>query len=594
MIANVTVTELNLNRDMETCMTHNNTLQIRTAIRQVFRGLCLAALALSLSCAAGCGKRKNAAKSVAPRNLLLITVDGLDTARMGCYQKLARTTTPVLDGLALAGILMEDARATSTISGPAHMAILSGQAVSGQATGADNALPQTLATLLQAQGFRTAAAVANPAVGRASGLNRGFELFDAQMPPSPRGDGLLLGDDPSHRAVRDAASVTRAAGDLLVSALTSAKQTLPGGKRSAWFLWVNYADALPPYRVTDKTLSEFFPDQRDAATAQIDNEIGKLFQVLEMADAKRDTLVVVAGGATAPHLAATAEVEGRVPLIIARKKALPSATRLKTAFAMNDLPATLTALLGARASRAWSQEQDHSAALLAGTEPSPRPVTCDNPLPALVFGAAAAPSPQDIADYLQLDEALRQPSPLTAEKAAVARRLSTAYPKSALLAGWQGVASLSAGDAQAAEQAFRRAGELAPDSVAWPNNLALALYAQNQVPQGLDLLDRLHEKHPGHQEVRNNLIRLLLFAGDKLLQAKVAVDALACYSRVIQIAPAAAAAYAGCGRAHAALGQREQALAAYRHSLKLDPRQRTVIQALKELEPQPAATGKEE
>ena len=537
------------------------------------------ALAFCVLTSAGCWRRKGAeAPSATPQNLLLITIDGLSAERMGCYNaQVRRTPTPVLDGLALAGVLAEHARATSMLSLPAHASLLSGLAsapLDGSA--------QTLALLLQAKGFRTAAVVASPALGTAAGLNRGFEIFDANLPPASRSDGLLLGD-PQYRPARDATAVTRAAGDLLVSALTSAKQA-KGGARPAWFLWINYADALPPYRVLNKKLADFFPDERDAAIASIDEELGKLFQVLEMADAKRDTLVVVAGGAPAPSFGSEAAAF-RVPLLLARKGTLPAGRRVKTALSLCDLPATLASLLHVKPAPAWRPEQDLSAALLSGAEPQERATPFENPLPAHVFGTPAVPTAQDAQAYLALSAALQKGAPLTPALAATARRLATAFPASELLTGWAGVAALSGGAAAEAETAFTGALRLRPDSIAWRNNLALTLCAQGQMPKGLDMLNNLHEAYPDNLEVRNNLIRMLTFAGEKLLAARVPGDALACFQRVAQLAPKAAPAYAACGRAHEAMGQREDALSAYRKSLELDPQQLAVRKAVQALEP---------
>ncbi len=551
------------------------------------RSLCRAALSAALALAllpAGCGKRAAAAKAAAPRNLLLITVDGLDAGRMGCYASPARTPTPVLDGLALAGVLIEDARAASTLSLPAHLALFSGAPQAGDVSGPLDGSVEILAPLLQAQGYRTAAVVANPALASESGISRGFEIFDAPKPRAARTDGLMLGDAPRHRAARPAAEVTRQAGDLLFSALAAARQDKAA---QPWFLWVNFV-AAPGAATPDQRMARFFPDSRDAAIAGIDEEIGKLFQVLEMADAKRDTLVAVAGCAP-PSSFDTSAAAYRVPLLLARKATLPAGKRLKTPLSLCDLSATLAGLLGARPAHSWRPEQNLSASLLAGAEPSPRPTPGDNPLPAALFGGAA-PAAERARDALAVCAALRSGRPVAKETVDTARLLAEACAGSATLAGWHGVAALAAGDPAAAETAFRRALAITPGSVAWSNNLALALCSRGQMPQGLDMLDKLHDANPSHPEVFNNLIRLLLFAGDKLLAAKVPADALTCYSRVVQIAPDVAAAHTGCGRAHEALGNRDAAAAAYRQSLKLNPRQAAARKAPDALGPAAAQT----
>ena len=545
-------------------------------------------LASALLHSAGCFKRKTETAAASPQNLLLITVDGLSPERMGCYASLKRTPTPVLDGLAVAGVTLEDARAASMVSLPAHVSLLSGMTPEKHGIHANAGTPidasvQTLALALQSKGYRTAAVVGNPALVAPTGLNRGFEIYDAQMPQSLRADGLLLGPDPQYQTAREAAAVTRAAGDLLVSALSSAKQA-KDKQIPAWFLWVNYADALPPYRVADKKLAEFFPDPRDAAVAQIDEEIGKLFQLLTMAGAKGNTLVVVAGGAPSPSFAADGAAF-RVPLLITRKGGLVTGKRIKAAVALTALPATLTALLHVQAQGAWTDGQDFSAALLAqGEPPAANAVTGENPLPKQVFGATVAPSSADIQAYLSLRDALLSAAPTLANAAVEASfKLTAAYPESELLTGWFGMVALSKGELPAAEKAFRKADLQASGSFAWRNNLAVTLCAQGRMPEGLDMLDKVYDANPLAYGVRNNLLRLLSFAGEKLLSVKEATSALTCFQRMGQIAPDFAVAYTGCGRAYVALGQRDMAIQAFNKSLQLDPQQPTAREALKAL-----------
>ena len=63
---------------------------------------------------------------------------------------------------------------------------------------------QSLALELQTQGYRTAAVVGNPVLTEESGINRGFELFDAVMPFSKDKEGMLPAGDRQFRTVRGA------------------------------------------------------------------------------------------------------------------------------------------------------------------------------------------------------------------------------------------------------------------------------------------------------------------------------------------------------------------------------------------------------
>src|ERR1041385_4304000 len=71
----------------------------------------------------------------------------------------------------------------------------------------DNGMPvsaavPTLATLLKARGFRTAAFVAAFPLDHPFGLNRGFDVYSG---PMPRGaDGRLMNEPPASSVVEDA------------------------------------------------------------------------------------------------------------------------------------------------------------------------------------------------------------------------------------------------------------------------------------------------------------------------------------------------------------------------------------------------------
>ena len=73
----------------------------------------------------GCPRKVQVQKNP---NLLLITVDGLSVERMGCYAEVERTPSPVMDGLAAAGVTLERAVTPSMLSLPAHVSFLSGLA----------------------------------------------------------------------------------------------------------------------------------------------------------------------------------------------------------------------------------------------------------------------------------------------------------------------------------------------------------------------------------------------------------------------------------------------------------------------------------
>src|SRR5262245_46030743 len=181
-------------------------------------------------------KRVRAGHGAIPEdlNLVLVTVDGLRVGRLGSYGDAPLSPTPHLDRLAAEGFRFEQATTPVPETLPAHLSMMSGASPVGRpwllrpgaALRADAA---TLAEVLHGAGYRNAAFVGASAVGRASGLARGFDRFD-----EPR-----AGDRPA--TVRWL--VERPAADVV----DAARAWLDDHFRSRFFLWVQVCDPTPPH-----------------------------------------------------------------------------------------------------------------------------------------------------------------------------------------------------------------------------------------------------------------------------------------------------------------------------------------------------------
>ena len=115
--------------------------------------------------------------SSTPRNLILISIDTLRPDRLGCYGH-DRPTSPAIDRLSARGARFETALATSPWTKPSHASMLTGRYPSRHGA-ASMAAPldkraTTLASLLSARGFQTAALVNASWLSR-DGLERGFD-----------------------------------------------------------------------------------------------------------------------------------------------------------------------------------------------------------------------------------------------------------------------------------------------------------------------------------------------------------------------------------------------------------------------------------
>src|SRR2546428_4562178 len=202
------------------------------------------------------------------RSLLLVTIDTLRADHVGAYGY-ARARTPTVDALARGGALFERAYAAAPITLTSHATLLTGRYPPGHGA-RDNGLHvsdsvPTLATMLHAAGFRTAAFVAAFPLDHQFGLNRGFDVYSDRM---PRGsDGRLMNERPGSQVVDEAIAWLGAA------PATSNQQPAPSNQQR-FFLWVHLFEPHAPYG--DPASGRSTMDRYDDEIATADREIGRL------------------------------------------------------------------------------------------------------------------------------------------------------------------------------------------------------------------------------------------------------------------------------------------------------------------------------
>jgi arylsulfatase A-like enzyme len=126
-----------------------------------------------------------AGERVAPRNLLLISIDTLRADALGTYGS-KTGATPNIDAFAARSIVFESAWTHSPKTAPAHMSMFTGLPPSVHGVGNLNTslaqqLPKSIRTLSQAlqdSGFRTAAFTGGGNVKGSLGFARGFDSYD--------------------------------------------------------------------------------------------------------------------------------------------------------------------------------------------------------------------------------------------------------------------------------------------------------------------------------------------------------------------------------------------------------------------------------
>ena len=264
-----------------------------------------------------------AAKPGRGPNLLLIVLDTVRADHLGSYGH-ERDTTPALDVFARDhATLFEEVRATTSWTLPSHASMFTGllpaqhgadhprgrsdaNTLSIAMRPAQRLRPDvpTLAERLQAEGYRTAAIVANGAyLDHRFGLDRGFEHYD-DRPGAYVGNYVALPQvfgyrlRTGHVVYRDAGTIS----GLALRWLESARGERP------LFLMLNYMDAHvpvfppPPYQRhfgPEQPADPRHPEKRlwplvyDRALRYIDSEIERVLEWLVAQELFDETVVIV-------------------------------------------------------------------------------------------------------------------------------------------------------------------------------------------------------------------------------------------------------------------------------------------------------------
>jgi arylsulfatase A-like enzyme len=225
-----------------------------------------------------------ASDAAAGFNVLLVTLDTTRADHLGCYGYAAHT--PNLDALAGAGLRFGQAIAPAPLTVPSHATMLTG--LDPPAHGArDNGFRLadqriTLAEILTAHGYATAAFISSFVLDERFGLAQGFATYDDNC--APRG-----GPADSSGAIVD----RRPAAAVTDSALTWLNAASHGEK--PFFAWIHYYDAHAPC-LPPREYAQQFPNQPyDGALAYVDAQLGRVLDLLRKNGTYPRTLIVAAG-----------------------------------------------------------------------------------------------------------------------------------------------------------------------------------------------------------------------------------------------------------------------------------------------------------
>jgi arylsulfatase A-like enzyme len=226
--------------------------------------------------AAACGLAGGPARPVRPANLIVVTLDTTRADRLPAYG-FAGVKTPATDRLASEGVVFDNAETVAPLTLTAHASLFTGlypphHGVRDNVAAPLSAAHVTLAEILRAHGFRTAAFVGSIVLAQDRGLARGFDVY---------GDGARTGAPAPRR---------RSADDVIDEALDWIRRLDHG----PFFLWIHLYDAHAPQTLPVE-FRRAYGDSYEGAIAYMDAQIGRLLDVLEQRRLFATSAVVIAG-----------------------------------------------------------------------------------------------------------------------------------------------------------------------------------------------------------------------------------------------------------------------------------------------------------
>ncbi len=580
----------------------------------------LVALSLATLLAAGCGQRR-----VAPRNLILVTLDTVRADHLGGYGK-PDAETPALDRLAREGIRFSNAFSTVPLTLPSHATILSGLTPPhhGLRNNGGGAFPvdrPTLATRLSSAGYRTGAFVGAFVLDHRFGLDRGFDTYDDEIDRDPAAGAGLEAERP---------------GSIVVDRALAWLENKARPGEPPFFAWVHLYDAHAPYAPPEPYASRHRDSPYDGEIASVDAQVARLIGFLETRGLAATTLVAVAadhGEALGEHGELTHglllyDPTLRVPLIL-RGAGLPAGRVVDTPVSLADLAPTLAGLLATplvppkgSATRAGASldGRDLSDAVRRGTETRPADLYAETEYPR-IFGWSGLSSvrrrglkyvagpkaelydwvsdPKESANRLgngqrrsDLDRTLAAlrgggatPAPAVAPSAEAAAKLaSLGYIGGRIPPGAEGRPlpdpkdmapffrrfetanwELEAGRAAAAARALEPLLAADPGNPVFRGLLAKALRRQGDLPRAIALYREAVERAPEDPETRYNLAVTLQEAGRS-------AEALTALAEAIRRDPSRPEAHNALAISLVQAGRPVEALAELDRAIEIDPR----------------------
>jgi arylsulfatase A-like enzyme len=239
------------------------------------RILCLAALA-ALTFAAAPAVLISATAG-GPPPVILVSVDTLRADHLSCFGY-TRLETPRIDSLAQGGTVFTEISSQAPITLPSHVSLFTSTYPfsSGIRENAQLLPPgaMTLATVLAAQGYKTAAFIGGYFLDRQYGLAQGFQTYDSRF---------------DRRGIKRAVDLKRPASQVI----QAAEQWLGQNSGAPFFLFVHLFDLHQPYDAPAAYHARAPASEYDQELAYVDDSLGKFFEFLARSGLDRRALLVL-------------------------------------------------------------------------------------------------------------------------------------------------------------------------------------------------------------------------------------------------------------------------------------------------------------
>ncbi len=218
------------------------------------------------------------------KNIILITIDTLRADRLPVYGYTG-VKTPHISNLAASSIVFQDTIAEVPLTLPSHTSILTGllplkHGVRDNATFVLDSKITTLAEILKAQGYTTAAFVSSAVLDSRYKLDQGFDFYFDNFEESG------IEESPGTGVERRAADTEKEAEEWILE-----------NREKKSFIWVHFYDPHDPYKPPVPYQTEYAAAPYDGEIAYTDEAIGKLIAKLEALQLMEKTILIM----TADH-----------------------------------------------------------------------------------------------------------------------------------------------------------------------------------------------------------------------------------------------------------------------------------------------------